>query len=55
MHQIGEAISWMTVHGVKSGTIERIDGEECFVRLSSGKAVIVHEDSIIKQQGWEDT
>ena len=54
MNQPGETISWMTVNVVKSGIIERIEGEEYFVRLPNGKAVIVHEESIIKQ-GWEDT
>lgn len=48
MTKIGERISWMTVHGPRSGVIEKETDLGWFVRLDGGMTVIVHEDSIIE-------
>ena len=49
MFNVGDRIQWTAVNGEVSGTIERILQEHnYFVRLDSGKVVIVNEKSAKK-------
>lgn len=49
MAKIGERISWLTVHGIRSGVIEKGTDLGWFVRMDNGMTVIVHEESIIEK------
>lgn len=44
-HDIGDEVSWMTIHGPKTGTIEEVmeDGY-CLIRLPDKKQVLIHEN-----------
>lgn len=46
MAKIGERISWLTVHGIRSGVVEKETDLGWFVRMDNGMAVIVHETSV---------
>ena len=43
---IGQTITWYTANGPKTGVVEAKQPDGYFVRLASGKCVVVNEDSI---------